>query len=132
VAALAACGYVGNRAVAAASDAADRFDYRAAEVDARTVRRWAFWSADGWRLLGEAQAAEGNVDAARRTLQRGLERDDRDWELWLDLALASEGSARRHALHEAARLNPLDPELAALRTGGAEGTNLRALYQQTR
>ena len=119
VAVVAGYGYVGNRAVAAANDAVDRSDYGAAEANARVARRWIFWSTEGWRLLGEAQLAQGDVEAARRSLRRGLERDDRDWELWLDLALASEGSARRNALDEAARLNPLAPELAQLRTSGA-------------
>jgi hypothetical protein len=44
-----------------------------------------------------------------------LAEDSGDWELWLDLALASKGAQRREAIGEVARLNPLSSELRQLR-----------------
>ncbi len=41
--------------------------------------------------------------------------DDTDWSVWFDLALASSGPARAHALSQALRLNPLSPEIASWR-----------------
>ena len=49
-----------------------------------------------------------------------IAKDERDWELWLDLARASEGPALERALAEATRLNPLSPEVAQLRKELAE------------
>ena len=65
----------------------------------------------------EAQLERGELDRARGSFREGLSRDDGDSELWLDLALASEGQARREALDRAARLNPRDPDLEDLRGG---------------
>lgn len=115
---LVALSYTGNRAVAASVAAADRGDYRAAADDARTARRLQPWSDEPWRLLGEAQLASGALAAARDSFQRGLERDSGDWELWLDLGLASHGPARRAAWGRAASLNPMSPELQELGFGG--------------
>lgn len=114
---LVALSYAGNRAVAASVAAANRGDYRAAADDARSARRLQPWSGEPWRLLGEAQLASGAVPGARATFQDGLERDSGDWELWLDLGLASDGPARRAAWGRAASLNPLSPELQELGFG---------------
>jgi hypothetical protein len=118
IAVVAGFGYVGNRALSAAEEALDRSDFPRAESEARSARRWTPWSAESRRLLGEAQFAQGEVAAARSSLRRGVDRDRGDWELWLDLALASEGPQQRQALAEARRLNPLSPEIAELRAGG--------------
>jgi O-antigen ligase/polysaccharide polymerase Wzy-like membrane protein len=117
VAVAAGLGFAGNRALAAAEDALDHSNFLRAASEARSARAWTPWSAESWRLLGEAQFAQGEVEPARRSLLRGLERDTGDWELWLDLALASEGHAQRQALAEALQLNPLSPEIAELRAG---------------
>jgi O-antigen ligase len=112
---LALLGFVGNRASAAASNALDRADANAAETQAQRARRWEPWSPEPWRLLGEAQLEVGQVDRARRSFRRGLDKDSRDWELWLDLALSSSGEQRHAALLLVAKLNPLSPELQELR-----------------
>lgn len=122
IAPVALCGlalfaYVGNRVLAEASAAADRADFSASADRARTAKRLQPWSAEPWRLLGEADLAAGANSAARRSLRRGLERDPKNWELWLDLGLASEGTEQHAAWARAASLNPLSPELQELGFG---------------
>jgi O-antigen ligase len=109
LAALSAAAYVGNRELALAETGSERAARRAARLQP--------WSAEPWRVLGEAQLERGELDRARASFREGLSRDDGDWELWLDLALASEGQARREALDRAARLNPREPDLEELRAG---------------
>jgi len=119
VAAVALCGvalfgYAGNRVLAEATVAADRTDFAGSADRARTARRLQPWSPEPWRLLGEADLALGSSAAARHSFRRGLERDSDNWELWLDLGLASEGAEQRAAWSRAASLNPLSPELQEL------------------
>ena len=63
----------------------------------------------------DAALADGSIDQARRLYREALAKDDGDWELWLGLALASEGDAQRRALDRAASLNPLDTQIRQLR-----------------
>lgn len=116
VAALSSVGLASHRAVAAGSDAVA--DERLAEARdrARAAARWAPWSAEPWRLLGEAQLWEGRLAEARASFREAIARDPGDWELWLDLALASERpEARRQAALRALELNPLSAEIDAVR-----------------
>jgi len=113
--AVALLGFFGNRAVASSSDALDRADLHAAATEARDARRWEPWSAEPWRLLGEAQLEAGEVEQARTSFRHGLAKDSRDWELWLDLALATRGAERRSALDRVSLLNPLSTELRDIR-----------------
>ncbi|HET8872362.1 MAG TPA: O-antigen ligase family protein, partial [Gaiellaceae bacterium] len=106
--------FLGNRAAAKAESAYDRGAWRDAEDAARSARSLQPWSPEPWRLLGEAQLAEGALAPARNSFRKGLVEDRDEWELWLDLGLASEGRARRGAFEQAARLNPLSPELEEL------------------
>jgi tetratricopeptide (TPR) repeat protein len=106
--------FLGNRAVAEAQSAYDRGAWQDAEDAARSARSLQPWSPEPWRLLGEAQLAEGALAPARSSFRKGLAEDHDEWELWLDLGLASEGRARRRAFEQAARLNPLSPELEEL------------------
>ena len=71
--------------------------------------------AEPWRLLGESQLQAGEVEQARRSFLRGIAKDRGDWEVWLDLALATRGGERRDALDHDAFLNPLSSELRDLR-----------------
>jgi hypothetical protein len=106
--------FLGNRAAAEAESAYDRSAWRDAEDAARSARSLQPWSPEPWRLLGESQLAQGSLELARSSFRRGLEEDADEWELWLDLGLASEGPARRRAFEHAAQLNPLSPELREL------------------
>jgi O-Antigen ligase len=107
LAVLAIGAYAGNRELVLAE--------RGSEQSARRAGRLQPWSGEPWRLLGEAQLARGDVAGARESFLEGLERDEDEWELWLDLALAVDGRERSSALDRAAELNPLAPEIAELR-----------------
>ena len=98
--------YAGNRELALAESGSVSAARRAADRQP--------WSAEPLRLLGEAQLTRGQVQAARESFRKGLERDDGDWELWLDLALATEGPERKHAIERARALNPRDPDIAEI------------------
>jgi O-antigen ligase len=115
LAAVALVGLLGNRAAASSSDALDRAELHTAATDARNARRWEPWSVEPWRLLGESQLQAGEVEQARRSFLRGIAKDRGDWEVWLDLALATRGGERRDALDHVAFLNPLSSELRDLR-----------------
>ena len=112
--AVAVFAYAGNRTLGEATAAADRADARLSADRSRAATRLQPWSGEPWRSLGEAQLTLGDTEAARRSFRRGLDRDDGDWELWLDLGLASDGGAQRAAWSRAASLNPLSPELKEL------------------
>ncbi|MGE5691621.1 MAG: tetratricopeptide repeat protein [Pseudomonadota bacterium] len=100
-------GLGGTTAVARAADAAGDGSWATAEVRARRATRLAPWSAEAWRILGEAQQEQGEADAARRSLRRAVEKDPSDPDLWLALANSLRGNARARAVAQALRLNPL-------------------------
>jgi O-antigen ligase len=105
VAALAA--YAGNRELALAEGGSESAARRAARLQP--------WSAAPWHALGRTQLERGDLESARASFRKGLGRDDGDWELWLDLALASDGAEQREAYARALRLNPRDPDVQELR-----------------
>jgi len=120
LAAVAFVGLVGNMALAQSADAARAGDWGESESKARRAATWAPWSPEPWQKIGEAQLARGELAAAQASFRKAIAKDERDWELWLDLARASEGPALERALAEATRLNPLSPEVAQLRKELAE------------
>ena len=61
------------------------------------------------------QLARGDLRAARQSFRAALAKDHANWSLWLDLAKAAKGRARRQALGRAAALAPRSPEIAELR-----------------
>ncbi|MBA3735474.1 MAG: O-antigen ligase family protein [Actinobacteria bacterium] len=105
-------GLVGNEATNSAKSAANVGDWRRVESKTQVAYRWAPWSATPLELRAEAQLAAGRVAAARRDFERAVAKDPHDWSLWFELAQSSDGRARRRALAEARRLNPLSPEIA--------------------
>lgn len=115
LAAAAFVGAIGNQQVADARNAVAAGDWTDAEDHARRAMAWMPWSSEPWQVAGEAQLARDELEPARQTLGEAIEKDPEDWELWLDLALASRGSERLEAAAEAVRLNPLGRELRGLR-----------------
>jgi hypothetical protein len=119
--ALAGCavvGLIGNGAIGASATALSQGRWDEAEAEARRATRWAPWSADPWRWLGEAQLGRGDAASARASFGRAVAKDPENWELWFGLGRASLGAERDRALDRAARLNPLSPDIAELRAEG--------------
>ena len=106
-----------NRYLGQASAALDRGDATVAMRDAKRSARWAPWSTEALERRGDAALLDGSSAGARRFYTQAIAKDDGDWELWLGLALASQGDARRHALARATALNPLSVEVRRLRRG---------------
>jgi O-Antigen ligase len=112
--AFAFVGLMGNNAIAASEDAVDNGNWSEAAAEARKAMDWMPWSPQPWEALAEAQLGTNDLDGARESFRRAIEKDERDWSLWFDLALLSEGAERDRALARAHELNPLDPEIAQL------------------
>ena len=111
VVAFAVVGEIGNSALAASARAAANGDWRREKTQAQKAAAWAPWSAEPLRRVAEAEYSLGHPLQARNELHRALKRDPHDWELWLDLAVSSTGTGRRHALQTALQLNPFSPEI---------------------
>jgi tetratricopeptide (TPR) repeat protein len=107
VALAALVGLAGNTAVARAEAAVREGDWPAAEAQAARATRLAPWSAEAWRLRGEAQLGRGERAAARRSFRRALARDGSNPQLWLALANTLPRDERAAAVARALRLNPL-------------------------
>jgi hypothetical protein len=108
-------GLLGNSAVSASSKSTEARHFKRAQSQARLATKFAPWSSEPWRKLGEAQTLAGDLAAARASYRKAIAKDPRDWSLWYELAGASGGAARERALAEASRLNPLSPEIADVR-----------------
>jgi hypothetical protein len=108
-------GLLGNSAVSASSKSTEAGHLARAESQARHATKFAPWSSEPWRKLGEAQTLGGELAAARASYRQAIAKDPRNWSLWFELAGASSGAARERALAVASRLNPLSPEIADVR-----------------
>jgi hypothetical protein len=115
VAAFSFATMTGNRYVSQATAAFNRYDLESAVREAREAQRWAPWSTEAIQSEADALVADGSFAEARRLYREALAKDDGNWALWLGLALASQGDARRTALERAAALNPLDTQIRQLR-----------------
>ena len=111
---LAFISVLGNVPLGRSRVALDDSRWAEAAVQAQTARRWAPWSSQPLQLLGEAQLGAGNVVHARRSFRAALEQDPANWQLWVDLALASSGAEQRVALEHARRLNPRSTQVREL------------------
>jgi cytochrome c-type biogenesis protein CcmH/NrfG len=107
----------GNSAIAASDRAADDGNWAKAADQARKAKRWAPWSSEPWQRLGEARLGQGDFVDAESDFREAIDREPRDFELWLDLARATEGVERARALARAHELNPYSPEVEELRAG---------------
>lgn len=105
----------GNIRLAQAAEAARVGDWARAATRARQARTWAPWATEPRRRLGEALLMTGSESGARAALESALSINSDDWRLWFDLARARDGPLREAALDRAVRLNPLSPEVRALR-----------------
>ena len=103
-----------NRYLGEAGAALDRTDGPEAARTAARAENWAPWSTDALERQAEAALLEGDLESARQLYTRAIAKDSGDWELWLGLALASEGDARGVAFRRAATLNPLGTEIQEL------------------
>jgi Flp pilus assembly protein TadD len=97
---------VGNSALAQSRTALEQDDATSAVRAALRARDWQPWSFEPWQALGDAQLAEGRVEAARASLRQALALEPANASLWLDLAAASAGGERSAAFERAKRLDP--------------------------
>ena len=112
-AAIAFVGLVGNIAIGRAENAIlNGFD-RQAIADASKAHRWAPWSAQALRDLGEARVLAGQRQAGIAALRQSAAKDPGDWRTWYDIAVVTTGPDRHAALVRARKLNPEGPELTA-------------------
>jgi len=105
----------GNRYLGESSAAFNRYDTAAAIRDARNAQRWAPWSTDALQGEADAVVVDGSSADARRLYREAIAKDSGNWELWIGLALASEGRARERAVARASSLNPLETQIRQLR-----------------
>ncbi|HEY8792245.1 MAG TPA: O-antigen ligase family protein [Gaiellaceae bacterium] len=111
VAGIAMVGLLGNVPAARSGDAIQARAWTRAATEARRGIRWAPWSADGWRRLGQAEVGQNKLGAAERNLRKAIAKDPNNWDRWFDLALATTGATQRHALERGLALNPRSPEI---------------------
>lgn len=105
-------GLLGHALVSASSAAARAGNWTAAENEARDAMSYLPWSEEPWRKLGEAQfSASAPGTAAQASFRTAAAKAPRDWTIWFELAISSDGRQRMLALRDAAALNPLSPEL---------------------
>jgi O-antigen ligase len=110
-------GLLGNVPASNAARAIQNRDWARARVEARKEIRWAPWSADGWRRLGQSEVGSNQLIPAVRDLRKAIRLDPQNWDRWFDLALATHGLVQRHALEKALALNPRSPEVAEFVSG---------------
>jgi hypothetical protein len=118
-------GLLSNMPAANAGRAIRAGKWADARTEARREIRWAPWSADGWRRLGQAEVGANQIAAGIRNLRTAIRKDPANWDRWFDLALATTGAERRHALGRALALNPHSPEIAEFVAGtGIKGIRI--------
>jgi O-antigen ligase len=113
--ALAFVSVLGNVPLGRSREALDESRWSEAANQARAAHRWAPWSSEPLRLLGESELGTGHSDRARASFRAALDRDPETWQLWVDMALASSGAERRLALARARQLNPHSEQVRELR-----------------
>ena len=111
-------GLFANHALAESDRALDAGDPSGAQEAARSATRWAPWSAEAHHARARAAAGLGRGEQAREQLRTAARMNLYDWRIWFDLGTVTSGRERRRAFAEAAALNPLAPEISALRARG--------------
>jgi hypothetical protein len=105
---------LGNVPLTKATSAADSGRWAESARQAQKAIRWLPWSSEPFRILGEAELAQRDRVAARAPLRKALAKDGQSWQLWFDLAVATDGATSQAALARASHLNPLSTEIAQL------------------
>jgi hypothetical protein len=111
---VAAIGLLGNRAAASATNNTNHRNWQQADAQAHKAIDWMPWSSIGWERLGDAEYQQGNIAQAHAAYNTAIAKDPGNWQLWLDLALVSTGSAKHAAAVRAHELDPLSPEIACI------------------
>jgi hypothetical protein len=125
VASFSIVGLLGNMPAASAGKAIRADNWADARSEADKEIRWAPWSADGWRRLGQSEVGSNQVVAGVRDLRKAIRKDPQNWDRWFDLALATTGAEQRRALERALALNPHSPEIAEFVAGvGLKGIRM--------
>jgi hypothetical protein len=106
VAGFAGFALIGNLALATAQAANQSGNWDKAAVQARRAHQWMPWSPKPLLALGTAQRGAGLRDDARATFTQALSIDSHDWAVWADLATASSGVERDHAMQKVIELFP--------------------------
>lgn len=95
-----------------------RGDGRAALEDARAARNIQPWAATPYLQLALVEEQVGELDSARAHIGEAIDRDPRDWRLWLIASRietkTGEVPAARRSLARARELNPRSPLLTEL------------------
>ena len=107
-------GLIGNIALARSEQALQADKGKVVVSEAKRAHRWAPWSAQALRDLGDGNVLIGNKQAGLADLQRAAAKDPGDWETWYDLAAATTGRAHALAVARVRSLNPAAPELEQL------------------
>ena len=107
-------GLIGNIALARSEQALQADKGKVVVSEAKRAHRWAPWSAQALRDLGDGNVLIGNNRAGLADLQRAARKDPGDWQTWYDLAAATTGRAHALAVARVKALNPAAPELQQL------------------
>ncbi len=107
-------GLIGNIALARSEQALLADKGKVVVSEAKRAHRWAPWSAQALRDLGDGTVLIGNKRAGLADLRRAAAKDPGDWETWYDLASATSGRAHAQAVARVRALNPAAPELEQL------------------
>jgi Flp pilus assembly protein TadD len=107
-------GLIGNIALARSEQALLADKGKVVVSEAKRAHRWAPWSAQALRALGDGQILVGQKQAGLADLRRAAAKDPGDWETWYDLAAAASGPTRALAVARVRALNPAAPELEQL------------------
>ncbi len=105
-------GLIGNIALARSNKALLDGKGKVVVREAKRAHRWAPWSAQALRDLGEGKILIGQKRAGLADLRSAAAKDPGDWETWFDLASATAGRERARAIAHVRALNPAAPELA--------------------
>jgi O-antigen ligase len=108
-------GLMGNLAIASSNKAKSSGNWARADSQAGKAKIWMPWSSLPWILQGEAQYLQYKDKAARANFEVARKKDPNNWVVYGDLATVSPHGAWRAPARRALKLNPLAPELAALR-----------------